>query len=83
MELTFRPAVVSQCINVSIVDDSLLESTEEFSMELSTTDLDVMLVNSLASVIIVDDDGKYNSSKPLCSHEMMFKYKHVSFITQV
>ena len=58
MELTFRPAVVSQCINVSIVDDSVLESTEEFTVELSTTDLDVILVNSSASVILLDDDGK-------------------------
>ena len=58
MELIFRPAVVSQCINVSIVDDSVLESTEEFTVELSTTDLDVMLVNSSASVILLDDDGK-------------------------
>ena len=63
MELIFRPAVVSLCTNVSIVNDSVLESTEQFSVELSTRDFDVMLANSSASVIIVDDDRKYNSSK--------------------
>ena len=63
MELIFRPAVVSLCTNVSIVNDSVLESTEQFSVELSTTDFDVMLANSSASVIIIDDDRKYNISK--------------------
>ena len=71
MELIFSPAVVSLCANVSIVDDSILESTEQFSVELSTTDFDVMLANTSASVIILDDDRKYNSCK--CITKSMLK----------
>ena len=63
MELIFSPAVVSLCANVSIVNDSVLESTEQFSVELSTTDFEVMLANSSASVIILDDDRKHSSCK--------------------
>ena len=62
MELIFSPAVISLCANVSIVNDSVLESTEQFSVELSTADFDVIFVNSSASVIIFDDDRKFNSS---------------------
>ena len=63
MELIFTPAVVALCTNVSIVNDSVLESTEQFSVELSTTDFDVMLANGSATVTIFDDDRKYSSSK--------------------
>ena len=80
MELIFRPAVVSLCTNVSIVNDSVLESTEQFSVELSTTDFDVMLANSSTTVIIFDDDSKYNSSKSWCIH---VKCNHFSFLAQV
>ena len=68
MELIFTPAVVALCTNVSIVNDSVLESTEQFSVELSTTDFDVMLANGSATVTIFDDDRKYSSSKSWYSH---------------
>ena len=83
MELIFRPAVVSLCTNVSIVNDSVLESTEQFSVELSTRDFDVMLANSSASVIIFDDDRKCYSSKSWYSYGITLKYTHFSFLTQV
>ena len=81
--LLFRPAVVSLCTNVSIVNDSVLESTEQFSVELRTRDFDVVLANSSASVIIIDDDRKYNSSKSWYSHVIVLKCNHFSFLTQV
>ena len=61
MELIFRPAVVLQCVNLSIVDDSVLESTEQFSVLLSTSDSGVIFANSSAAVIIFDNDSKYES----------------------
>ena len=61
MELIFRPADVSQCVNLSIVDDPVLESTEQFSVVLGTSDSGVIFGNSSATVIIFDNDGKYEN----------------------
>ena len=57
--LTFTPGVNVSCTTVvPIIDDAVLEDSENFSVILSTTDLDVSLVPSSASVTIVDNDSK-------------------------
>ena len=57
--LTFSPGVNESCTTVfPIVDDSVLESNEVFSVTLSTTDSDVSLDPISATVTILDNDGK-------------------------
>ena len=57
--LTFTPGVNVSCTTVvPIIDDAVLENSENFSVMLSTTDLDVSLEPSSASVTIVDNDSK-------------------------
>ena len=57
--LTFSPGVNESCTTVfPIVDDSVLESDEVFSVTLSTTDSDVSLDPASATVTILDNDGK-------------------------
>ena len=57
--LTFSPGVNESCTTIiPIVDDSVLESNEVFSVTLSTTDSDVSLDPISATVTILDNDGK-------------------------
>ena len=47
-----------QCTDISIVDDTILENDEVFSVELSTNDLDVDFETASAMVTISDNDGR-------------------------
>ena len=44
--------------SVPITDDSVVEDTEIFTATLSTTDSNVMFGEDIATVTILDDDGK-------------------------
>ena len=57
---TIEPSAANQpvCVNISTVEDNVLESTERFTLSLNTSDPGV-LVNSTAAdapVTIIDDD---------------------------
>lgn len=57
--MTFAPSDGDKkCVNVTIVDDSLVENNEEFSLTLTTSDSAVSLTSSEATVTIIDNDGK-------------------------
>ena len=48
-------------VTVTIVDDNIVESLqEEFSVQLSSTNPRVIVQQSMANVIITDDDGNQN-----------------------
>jgi len=62
-QIIFRPsseAVQVQCLNISIIDDSVLEyDTKDFSVHLETSEpLQVLLGVQEAIIVIVDDEGK-------------------------
>ena len=48
-----------QCIEILIVNDTILESSEFFNIALTSSDPDVDIVDGVTSVIIVDDDGVF------------------------
>ena len=48
---------IPQCANISIVDDSILEEAERFSVELTTADRALETNSSTASVTILDNDS--------------------------
>lgn len=60
--VTFEPlsGVASQslCRIVLIINDSMAELNEEFSVELTSSDPDVNLLNVSSLITILDDDGK-------------------------
>lgn len=39
------------------MDDAVLESSEFFSIALSSSDSDVVIFDGVATVVIIDDDG--------------------------
>ena len=55
--LLFEQATPQQCRNISIVDDTALESDEVFSVNLTTVDLSVVLSPNISIVLIIDNDG--------------------------
>ena len=46
-----------QCINVSIIDDALLEGNETFIIELMASDVDVLTPANITIVTITSVDG--------------------------
>ena len=48
------------CVTVSLIDDDLVEDTEDFTFHLSTSDTSVTLSNPYAAAMITDNDGKAN-----------------------
>ena len=62
--LIFEPSLnVSRlCVMVDIVNDSVLEEEQTFSVVLSTADPDIIVQEAPAVIFIVDNDGIYCSS---------------------
>jgi len=58
MELTFQPVTMEQCIDITIREDTNLESSETFSVQLSTLDQNVTLAPTSATITIEDNDSK-------------------------
>lgn len=58
--VTFDPtSSSSSCFDVSVLDDSIVEPNEGFSLELTTNDTAALLPILSVSVTIVDNDGKW------------------------
>ncbi len=57
--LLFGPGVVKQCTKVFIEEDGVTEISEVFTVELSTSDPDVILDPGSANVTILGNDSKF------------------------
>ena len=68
--LLFLPGdVTPQCAYITIMNDTILEYTEHFSIHLDTTDDDVKLDYRYATVNITDDDCKFcNVTGKVCRY---------------
>ena len=64
MDLTFTPGVNSLTVSVPIIDNGILEGTEQFFGDLSTSDPDVDLQPQRTTIIIADDDGNIHFHCP-------------------
>lgn len=58
-EIVFQSGFTNstQCVDIEIVDDVIHESSEFFNIILSSSDPNVVIENSMASIVIIDDDG--------------------------
>ena len=50
-------------VHITILDDTLPEGEERFTLELTAFDLSIILVESVAAVVIVDDDCEHVNFK--------------------
>ena len=63
------------CFSVAIIDDTIVEATEEFTLQLSTDDSQVRLTTERAVVSILDNDGEKRALKLLMfEHECCLEY---------
>ena len=60
-QLTFQPGETELCIQITIIDDVILEDNETFSVGLITTDQAVILNPSSATVTILNNDSESGS----------------------
>ena len=66
MDLTFNAGTTNQTVMIPIADDTVVESTESFTVSLMSVDSVVTLNPSTTSVTIQDDDSKIS----LCTVQM-------------
>ena len=61
IDLIFGPSISKQCVLISVLNDTIPEVPEHFSVVLSMTTLlaGVVLTPDNATVVINDDDGEY------------------------
>ena len=71
--ITFTPHELSKCILVPIIDDDLVEATQEgFNFNLTSTDGDVLVNPDHVVVGIIDDDSEFNNLLLLVSQIIQF-----------
>ena len=70
---TFTSSQSVDCTQITIVNDNIVETDEFFSVSLDSTNPQVVIGLSTASVFIADDDGKMNKWD-MCSNMHAFTY---------
>ena len=58
IEIEFNSKVAMQCQTIQVINDTILEIDEMFFVTLEISDPDVLLENTMATIIIEDDDRK-------------------------
>ena len=76
MDLTFNSGTTNQTVMIPIVGDNVVESTESFTVSLTTGDSAVTLNPSTTTVTIQDDDG--DDSKFWCMEQ---RWEEVIFVS--
>lgn len=57
--VTFSGASLLRCVDIIIIDDQVIEGTEDFNVTLATGDAALKLTTTSARVIIRDMSGSY------------------------
>ena len=57
--VTFHPGQNTSSVEVVLTDDAVYEGLQEFSVTLTSSSDLVNIINGNATVMIVDDDGKF------------------------
>ena len=58
MDVTFDSGSTMATVNVTIIDDFVIEFAEAFTATVSTTDTTVNIINDTATITILDNDGR-------------------------
>ena len=59
-------------VQIDILDDSLSEGNEQFTVQLKSYDLSIILVNDIAEIVIVDNDGQLHNISLHCLIKFLF-----------
>ena len=58
LELTFQPGRIEECAEITIQEDTILEGSETFSIQVNTRDQNVTLTPANTTITIEDNDSK-------------------------
>ncbi len=72
VQLWFSPSQEHQCLSITILDDTILESEEDFQATLTTVMERVTLDPDTTMITIADDDSKYLNLA--CFHGSIFQW---------
>ena len=64
MDLTFGPGITRRCVDVTVVEDDIMENTENFFGSLTTTDTLLTLDPDVAEVVISEDSSDSEFIEP-------------------
>ena len=70
LEFTFSEGLQTQCSYIEILDDSIVEGDESFTLKLLSANPQVTLANSKAIVTITDDDADGAVTPTIATTEM-------------
>ena len=59
------------CVNITILDDDILEGDHTFTVTLTTLDPDVMLGSNEATITIIDNEGNLNECNSCMWYSMI------------
>ena len=55
----FTPQLQRHCFNVRLIDDTIFEATQEFFVNLTSTDENISLSPNFIVITVNDDDGEF------------------------
>ena len=58
-EVIFRPFDLIQCVSLQIINDLILELDESFILTLESLETAVIIAQSTATLIVLNDDSMY------------------------
>ena len=67
MPITFEAGSTRTTVNVQIIDDNVVESEEDFTAVLSSSESNVMIGENTATVSVLDNDGLLHFLKGMFS----------------
>ena len=67
LPLSFQPGNDAVDVDISIVVDEIVEMNDTFTLSLSSSDMAVSVLDPMASVMIIDDDGENSIFTSLCT----------------
>ena len=67
MSVTFEAGSTRATVNVQITDDNVVESEEDFTAVLSSSESNVMIGENTATVSVLDNDGSLHFLKGMFS----------------
>ena len=71
--LTFLSGVNLQCASISIIDDAVLESNEDFTVQLTSQDTAATTINlNSTDVTITDNDGEISCLSVSYAMELLY-----------
>lgn len=77
--VTFNHTTHRQCVEIEIMEDTILEDSESFYVSLTTSDPVVVVYSETSTVWIIDTNSTFEEyCRPLLMHTVLYKTKYIA-----